>query len=440
MVNSYMKCIIALAASALGAALVSAQVPARDRYVVVISIDGLPASALDDPKLPAPTLRRLAAGGAVARGMRPINPTVTWPNHTAMVTGVDASVHQVLFNGMLVRSTSAAPPRVEPWADKARMVHATTVYDLAFRAGLTTAQVDWVAITNPGTITWEFAERPALKGAVEREMIAAGEAEESDISGFFATSGAWRDQMWTRAAAFITRRHKPNLGLYHLLNLDSIHHTYGPGTAAGFTGIALADSRVAEIVDAAKAAGTFDRTTFFIVSDHGFKTVKHSIRAAVAVKQAGIEGVTVIPEGGTALAYINDPAQRQALAPRLKEVLAKIDGVAHVYEPAEYGPLGLPVPAGSDQSPDLVAAARDTYGFAGGSEGAVVTEQAQGGSHGYLASDPEMNALFIACGRGIRPGTKLEMVRNLDLAPTIAALLGLKMEGAAGRPLDAVLQ
>jgi predicted AlkP superfamily pyrophosphatase or phosphodiesterase len=251
---------------------------------VVLSVDGLPAFALDDPKLPMPTLRMMAAQGTAARAMRTVNPTVTWPNHTSMVTGVDASIHQVLFNGRLMKSTPTAAPRVEPWRDKAEMVHAPTVYDLAFRSGLTTAQVDWVAITNPGTITWEFAERPGLQGAVEREMIAAGEASESDIAGFFKSNPAWRDLMWTRAAAFITRKHKPNLGLYHLLNLDGAHHTYGPRTPAGNTAMAFADTLIRQILDASRAAGTFDRTTFLLVSDHGFKPVKKYIRGNVALK------------------------------------------------------------------------------------------------------------------------------------------------------------
>jgi predicted AlkP superfamily pyrophosphatase or phosphodiesterase len=208
--------------------LASASAADRNAHVIVISIDGFPAFALDDPKLPVPTLRMLAAKGAVARGMKTINPSVTWPNHTAMVTGVNASRHQVLFNGRLMKSTPTAAPRVEPWRDKAEMVHAPTVYDIAHKSGLTTAQVDWVAITNPGTINWEFAERPTVKGTVEQEMIAAGEATEPEIAEFFKSNPAWRDLMWAKAASFITRKHKPNLGLYHFLNLDGTHHTYGP--------------------------------------------------------------------------------------------------------------------------------------------------------------------------------------------------------------------
>lgn len=429
-----------LAICAMTASLAAGQTPAKNRHVIVISIDGLPSYAFEDAKLPVPTLRALAAKGAMARGMRTINPSVTWPNHTAMVTGVNAAGHHLLFNGLLTRATPTAEPHVEPWADKAAMVKAPTVYDVAYRAGLTTAQVDWVAITNPGTITWEFAERPALKGTVEREMIAAGEASEDDIGNFFKSSSVWRDQMWTRAASFITRTHKPNLALFHLLNLDSTHHAYGPRTSAGATAIAYADAKVREIVEAVRAAGIYDQTTFLIVSDHGFKAVKRRIRASAAVKQAAIEGVTIIPEGGTAMVYIHDPAQREALTPKLAALFAPIEGVDRVYRPSEYGELGLPTPAQSDQAPDLVLAAKNTYGFAGGKEGAVVSDQFQGGSHGYVSTDPDMNAIFIACGRGIKPGSKLDIINNVDVAPTIATLLGLKLENITGKTLSAVLE
>jgi len=49
----------------------------KHRTVVVISLDGFPAYALDDPRLPIPTLRKLAREGAAATSMRPVNPKVT---------------------------------------------------------------------------------------------------------------------------------------------------------------------------------------------------------------------------------------------------------------------------------------------------------------------------------------------------------------------------
>jgi hypothetical protein len=110
--------------------------------------------------------------------------------------------------------------------------------------------------------------------------------------------------------------------------------------------------------------------------------------------------------------------------------------VARVYEPSEYGPLGLPTPDKSDQGPDLVLAPKPGYGFGGGAEGSLINEPFQSGAHGFLESDPDMNAVFVAYGKGVKPGGRLDMIRNIDVAPTVAALLGLKMENVAGRAID----
>jgi predicted AlkP superfamily pyrophosphatase or phosphodiesterase len=91
----------------------AAPLAAKDRIVVVISLDGFPAYTFDDPLLPTPTLRRLAREGAVAQRMKISNPTVTWPNHTSMVTGVQPEKHGVLYNGVLMRGGPKTPPRVE---------------------------------------------------------------------------------------------------------------------------------------------------------------------------------------------------------------------------------------------------------------------------------------------------------------------------------------
>lgn len=427
----------------------AAEVPAKDRIVIVMSIDGLPGYSLDDPRLPAPTLRRLAQEGAVAKGMRPVNPTVTWPNHTAMVTGVRPEKHQVLFNGLLVRPGAHEPVKVEPWRNKTEMVRAPTVYDLAHRAGLTTAQVDWVAIYHAPTITWEFAEIPDPKGPIEQEMIAAGLIQPEEVASFHRSSPVWRDEYWAKAAGFLVEKHKPNLLLYHLLNLDSMHHQYGPKSPAGYTGIAYADDRVKELLGTLRSAGVLDRTTLLIVSDHGFKNVRHQIRANVLLREQGLVrrengkiacDAWVVPEGGTALVYVTDPAKKQELLPRLRQMFSEVAGVDRVLGPADFPALGLPLPEKSDQAPDLVLAAKDTYAFAGGDEGKLAEDIAQGGTHGYLNSDPEMQEVFVAWGYGVRPGARLGVIDNIDVAPTVAKLLGLSMTGVDGKVLSQALR
>src|SRR5689334_25403464 len=99
------------------ATFVQAQIPAKDRMVIVISLDGFPGFALEDPKQPVPTLRRLIRAGAWAR-MHTITPTITWPNHTTMVTGVHADEHGLLLNGTILRTNGWPPIRVDPKIDQ----------------------------------------------------------------------------------------------------------------------------------------------------------------------------------------------------------------------------------------------------------------------------------------------------------------------------------
>jgi hypothetical protein len=196
---------------------------AKDRMVVVISLDGFPGYALDDPTLPAPALRALMRSGVSGR-MSTVNPTITWPNHTSMITGVKAGEHGVLVNGMLVATGAWPPVKVDPMADKVRMVHARTLYDAAHDAGLTTGQVNWVAINNAPSIDWAFSEWAPSDNPVREEMIRKGVISASDVKDFTKLNIVWRDQIWTRAAVYLIREHKPNLLLVHFLSLDSTHH------------------------------------------------------------------------------------------------------------------------------------------------------------------------------------------------------------------------
>ncbi len=424
--------------------------PANSNHVVVISLDGFPGWAMEDPYLPVPTLRRLAASGAIARSMRPVDPTVTWANHTSMITGVTPSQHGVIFNGLLIRKPGVAPV-VEPWRDKREMVHSRTLYDAAHERGLTTAQVDWVAILNAPSITWEFPERPDPKGTIAQEAVKAGILSQADLEGFASKNIIWRDRIWTMAAAHIIRQHRPNLLLFHLLNLDSTQHRYGPRTPAAMSAMALLDTQVATILQAVHDSGIAPRTTVFVVSDHGFKAVKRQIRPNAVFAKEGLltaEGGKVtsaqvysVPEGGSALVYVTVPDESGASLAKAKQVLAGLEGIASVVEAPEFSKYGLPAPTATGQMGALMLLPKDGYVFTADSAEPAVVDAPPGslGAHGYIASDPDIQALFIASGRGIKPGITLDAVSNLNLTPTIARLLDLQMPEAKERVLTEIL-
>jgi predicted AlkP superfamily pyrophosphatase or phosphodiesterase len=436
-----------------------AQTPRRDRHVIVISIDGLSAYSLADPLIPLPTLRALARDGAMAEAMLPVNPTVTWPNHTTLVTGVPPERHGLLYNGLPVRAGEAplpappaagaalAPPvpvRIEPYVEKTKLVLAPTVYDAAHAAGLTTAEVDWVAIENAPTITWAFPEYARTQGALAQEMIKAGALTDAELKLFAKAPITFRDEIWTRAGEFIITKHKPNLLLFHLLTTDSMQHQTGARSLGAQTSLVLADTKVARLVAAARAAGILANTTFVIVSDHGFKTFKRRIRTNVMLRAAGLgDEAWAIAEGGTAMIYLTGKGDRAKTIEAIKAAFSNADGVARVITPAELTSAGYPTPESLPRMAEIVLAAADGVAFIDGVEGAAIETVPAGaniGAHGYLNTDPDMRAVFIASGAGVRPGSSLGVISNLDVAPTIAVWLGLKLPTATGKPLSSIVR
>jgi predicted AlkP superfamily pyrophosphatase or phosphodiesterase len=284
-------------------------------------------------------------------------------------------------------------------------------------------------------------------------MVKAAAISQKDVDSFGNQNIVWRDEVWTDAAIHIVRTHRPNLMLFHLLALDSIQHRYGPKTPAAMVAMARLDSQIGRLLKAIDEAGITANTTVFVVSDHGFKSVHKQVLPNVALRNAGLitvdgEKITstkayVVSEGGSAFVYVTAPDSGGDLSRRAREAISTLEGFDTIIDPAQYGSFGLPQPSADPQVGALLLLAKNGYAFAAGATGEkTVIDATEGslGTHGYAASDPDIQALFIASGRGIKPGVKLETVDNVDLAPTAAHLLGVELKNVDGRVLTGILQ
>ncbi|MCO5051921.1 MAG: alkaline phosphatase family protein [Verrucomicrobiae bacterium] len=425
--------------------------PDTNRHVILITIDGLAASYLSDPRAPLPTLRELAAHGAAAETMHVSTPAVTWPNHTTLVTGVSPRQHSVLFNGRLTRGASGAAVDLKGTYDKRDLVAAPTVYDLLHGLGLRTAGINWPCTRNSGTLDDDFPDVPdAVDFTTPRlreELIQAGWLTSPDNEAFRSHGIAVMDEIWTGAAVHLFRTRPPHFLLFHLLTTDSVQHQYGPQSTAAYAALGLADARVAELLRAVDAAGLRSQTTVLITSDHGFIRPTKRIRPNVLFRKAGLfeaapqRRAQSVAEGGTAFVYLTHPETRTEDRAKVIELLREHEGVAAVLEPESFAKLGLPDPAQNPQMCDLLLAAEDGYAFVNDASGndSLVELKTPAGTHGYLASEPKMDGVFIAAGAGIRPGVKLKRVENVDVAPTIAALFGQTLNGVEGQVLRQIL-
>ncbi len=449
---------LALALLSACASAPTAPVDPKDRLVVLISVDGLAAYYLNDPKAPLPTLRRMMREGAVAEGVYSSFPTVTWPNHTTLVTGVEPGKHGVIGNSYLDRSTLEVVKLIpDPLFDKDQLVKVPTLYDAAHRAGLKTAGIIWPASRNAKTLDWtvpdcmtkELWDRYATPGWLE-ELRKENIPVDMQETWCKANGGVQRDWMYARATAQVIRAHRPNLVLLHLVEVDHVEHAKGPRSPDAYWACSHADDRVRDVVEAVEAAGLRDRTTFFVVSDHGFIAYTKQICPNVELRKAGmvkVEGektapvqAYVVAQGGGAFVYVLD----KSVTEKVKSLVGGLEGVSALYDTSKYAEMGIATPTQDPRMPDFVLSAKDGYSFsdvAAGDE-AVRAAGKPGevkGSHGYHPSEPQMFATFIAWGAGIRPGVKLPVIRSVDVAPTIARLLGLRMENLDGKSRDEIL-
>jgi predicted AlkP superfamily pyrophosphatase or phosphodiesterase len=430
---------------------------ASDRHVVIVCIDGFAAYLLTDPKAPVPTIRGLAKTGATAEGgMKVSNPSITWPNHTSLVSGVRPEKHGVLANGMLVRGGEDVPVYVDPKKDKQDLVRVQTLFDIAHATGLTTAEINWPCTRGSKAFDDSFPDVPDqvthMTPRLRDELIAKGVLEDATDKSFAANSAVGKDLIWTETTRHIIKTRKPNLLVLHLLNCDSTQHAEGAQSPPGYTANAYADMCLARVLAAIDEAGIREKTTIFVVADHGFTLVPKSIHPNVLLRQQGLlkvgtggkiteARVHVVPEGGIGLVYCTHRGTAPADSKQAQQLFTGLEGVAAVLTPEQFAAHGLPHPREYSQAPDLVIVAKDGYGVSGAAEGESfeVESKIAKGAHGFIATQRNMNAVCIASGAGIRSGVRLQNVENIDIAPTVAKLLDLGEFTADGRVLTDAL-
>jgi predicted AlkP superfamily pyrophosphatase or phosphodiesterase len=440
---------------------VQAQRATSGRRVVLISLDGFAARNLDDPRLPLPNLRRLAAEGVRADAMEVSTPSVTWPNHTTMVTGVSPALHGVLANGAIEPSTGDRPYVINPRRSKEELCRVPTLYDVAHAAGLQTAEVNWPVTRGAPTLNWSFPDHPEpvryATPNLRQEMQTAGLFADPTDANWSALGSLMQDHLRTQTAALLLKRHKPDLLLLHLLHTDGVQHAVGPDNDTARAALALADRHVGDILQALREAGTLSGTAVLVAADHGFIQTTREIRPNVRLRAKGLIhpvggaiaadaplewDAQALSEGGVALVYVPRGRARPDLITATATALEGIDGVEAVLKPEQYAAaLGLALPARLPQAPDFVLTAKDGYAFGNAVTGEeTVALPKPGGTHGYPGKNPKMDALFVGAGAGLRKGVRVQRIRNVDVAPTAAALLGVTLTNTEGQPLSSFLQ
>ena len=427
------------------------------RALLLISIDGLrPDYVLqaDAHGLKIPHLRAILREGAHASGVRGVLPTVTYPSHTTIVTGVWPAKHGIYSN----HTFDPLGINFEGWYWYSEDIAAPTLWEAAAKAGLTVGSVSWPVSVDAKGIRYNVPEYwRAPKSADDLKLLRAVStpglvAEIAREAGPYivdqddAIPGDWAR---TRYAAWILRHGKPQLMTVHLAALDHLEHATGPFSPESNNTLEQIDEMLGQLEEAARSA--FPDYAVCIVSDHGFSRIDHSLNLARAFADEGL--ITLGPgsgfrgaplvldwkasanvDGGSAAILLKDPKD-QATRAKVEQLLRRLaadpaNGIAGILDRTAIAAMG--------GNPEAAFWVDMQANFSVVNAAGALVIATKGGTHGYSPSHPEMLASFFMAGPEVGKGLTLGEIDMRSIAPTMAAYLGFPFPSADLKPLALV--
>ena len=428
---------------------IGATPPGPIRHVVLVTIDGLVPDAYLHPDahgLRIPTLRRLVRDGAFSEGALSVFPSVTYPAHSSMATGVWPARHGIYTN----RAHDPTDGNQDGWRWYAEDLRAPPLWRLAEEAHYRTALIHW-PVTVGARVTFLVPEFWRAKNDEDRKLLRALatpgllEATGRQHPRFWSqfTPGELKDEPLVDVATDLLHGPAPNLMMIHLAEVDGAQHRNGLWTRPALDAIENADRQVGRLIDAIAGAGITAETALVVASDHGFADVAHSMRPGVLLREQKLVGLdpqgrivdwraAINTSGGSAYVYLRDPADAATAAVVRRcyqERAARPDGgLARVLEADQIRALG------GDPGAFLALEAPLGWSLGGGYAGDLVAAPPYAATHGYDPARPEMRASLLVLAPGVPPGA-IRDARLIDIAPTIAGWLGLPLGAVDGRRL-----
>jgi predicted AlkP superfamily pyrophosphatase or phosphodiesterase len=432
--------------------------------VVMISVDGLkPEYVLEaqQPGLKIPFLRSLAAQGTYAQGVTGVWPTVTYPSHTTLVTGVSPAEHGIIANLEFDPEYRFA----ESWFWYAAQIRVPTLWQAVHRKGRVTASIGWPATVGAEDIDYLIPEFWRLAptdhpNPSDQFLIGALARPPGLLDQMRTTAGPYLmgndnglhgDEIKTRYAVEILRRCRPAFLTLHLSSLDEAEHSFGPFSAEANQDLEAIDAMLAQISTAARAVNA--ATILAVVSDHGFTTLTHRVNLYLPFAKAGLIEATADPNGkppkikswkaqlwlagGMAAVVLHDPADRST-EEQVGQLLSSLaadptNGIDRIVPREAIGPLG-----GFPDAAFLVVF-KDGYYASVSPAGEAVTEiHERHGGHGFSPEHPNMRAAFFIEGEGIARGRDLGVIDMRQIAPTLARLMDVRLASSGATPLNVV--
>jgi predicted AlkP superfamily pyrophosphatase or phosphodiesterase len=415
--------------------------------VLLISIDGLRPDSVtqaDQHGLKIPNLRKFIAEGSYAEGVTGVTPTITYPSHTTIVTGVWPAQHGILGN------TKFDPlfENLGGWYWYASEIRVPTLWSAANQAGIVVASLNWPASVGAAGVRYLIPEYWRARTPDDRLLIEALSRPDGWLQELEAKLGPYTngndttlegDEIRTKFAVEILLSKKPGFMTIHLTALDETEHETSPFSKQSNEALEALDGMIGRLT----AAALHDNPSgvVAVVSDHGFVRTDHRVNLMIPFIENGLVKLGKPSSNGAAtvqswdaepwlagsaaimLRRADDAGVRERVRQMLNQLAAKPEnGIGRILDAEEVKKTG-----GVSGAAFLVEL-KPGYQFGSALSGPLVTPAPSTGTHGYLPDRPEMRASFFIEGQGIAAGKNLGLIDMRQIAPTLASILNVKFQ------------
>ncbi len=430
------------------------------KRLVVFSADGMVTEDLEYLKT-LPNYRKYLSNASIVERVRSIYPTITYPCHTTMLTGVWPNKHGIVGNFQFMPGQKPLPWKWfyhwVQWKDD--------LFTRAKEAGYSTASVFWPVTGNHPSIDylvdeyWAEKEEDRLEDVYSRS---GSSPEVMEIVRRHMNDDACRrrlhpplEEFTVGCACDIIRTFQPHLLMLHPANIDDYRHRTGVWNDKVTRGVEETDAWIGRLMEALNDVSLREETNFVLTSDHGLMETKRIINLNVLLADHGL--IRVDEDGGledwnawclsggfSSLVYLKNPDD--------KNLYSKVHGL--LQEMAQEGIYGISQvftqekANGQEHLGGDFSFVLETDGYSSFGDGyqrPLVTSFDTGdyrygrATHGYLPyKGPQ--PIFVAAGPDFRQNVVLPQGRLVDEAPTFARLLGLDLPNADGRPMAELLR
>jgi len=419
--------------------------------LVVVSVDGMRpdyVTEADARGAKVPNLRRFLKEGAFADGVQGVVPTVTYPSHSTLVTGVWPAKHGIYANSVF----DPLQKNADGWYWYNEDLRVPTLWDAVKQAGRKTASIQWPVTVGARNIDWLIPEvwragtpedAKLLRALSTPGMLAEISPKLGDYrGGSDATPEA--DALRGKYAEWILESKHPGILTLHLLGLDHEEHESGPFSPQSIAVLERLDLVIGSLRETAERVSR-GHAYVAVVSDHGFAKVENQLnlfRAFLEAKlftlndKGKIADWKAVPweTGGSAAIVLKDPAD-QATFIAVRDLLSKlaadsangIDRVLSADEVHERG--GYPNAA-------FFVGLKPGWKTVASVTGPVASKTAHTmGTHGELPDLPDLRSSFFLVGPGVPANKHLGLIDMRSIAPTLAHVIGVSLPSADGKNL-----